>query len=102
MDLFTRLDMRMDYNNHYSLRKGLNTLVKELDLAIKHKKPAYGQEVLRTLTRMYDKLHAEFTQSEGSKNTMGYSQQKLSRQMQVLIEQFTKRIRDEFGIGGYG
>jgi len=33
MDLFSKLEIYIDYNNSYSLRKSLTTLEKEFDMA---------------------------------------------------------------------
>lgn len=96
MNLFTKLDSRVDYNNHYSMRKGLETLRQEFENAVKFKNVSYAKDVTHALKQFYDKLHASYRQSEDLGETMSYSQRRISVMMQELFAQFSKRLRTDF------
>jgi hypothetical protein len=57
MNLFTKIDSYIDYNNHYSIRKGLETMRQEFNKTVKYKKTDYAREVLFTIKLVYDKLN---------------------------------------------
>lgn len=97
MNLFTKIDRLIDYNNHYSLRKGLETLRQEFEASVQHKDVAYAKEILDTVKRIYDKLHATYRQTEGYEETMSFAQRIMSAKMQKFIEYLTQKIRKEFG-----
>jgi len=97
MNLFTKIDSYIDYNNHYSIRKALETLRQEFEKASRFKNIGYASEVVYALKKVYDKLHKTYRQSEDLGETMSYSQRRMSAMMQELISIFTGRLRKEFG-----
>jgi iron-sulfur cluster repair protein YtfE (RIC family) len=96
MNLFTKIDRYIDYNNHYSIRKGLETMRQEFDKAVKYKKPEYAREVVKTLRMMYDKLstHRQ-TEDYGE---LSFSQRMMSNKMQEFIIYLAKRLKEDFGV----
>lgn len=93
MNLFTKIDRLIDYNNHYSLRKGLETLRQEFEMALKYNDPTYAKEVLGAVKRVYDKLHSTYKQTEGYEETMSFYQKIVSVKIQKLIEYMSGKLK---------
>ena|SRR3990167_3697697 len=97
MNLFTKIDRYIDYNNHYSIRKGLETMRQEFNKAVKYKNPEYAREVIHTLKKIYDKLTNSYRQSEDY-GEMSFSQRMMSNKMREFIIYLTKRLKKDFGV----
>lgn len=98
MNLFLKIDSYIDYNNHYSIKKGLETLRQEFEKAVKTKNPEYAREIVITLKKIYDKLYTIYRQSEDYGETMSFSQRMMSIKMQEFLHHLTKRLKKEFKI----
>jgi len=95
MNMFNKLDMYMDYNNHYSINKALNTLQREFNLAISKQNGAHAKETLYTLNRVYEKLSGAFKESEDLSETMSFSQKIMAKKMRGLQSIFITRMKNE-------
>lgn len=90
--------MYMDYNNHYSINKALNTLQREFSLAISKQNDAHAKEVLNTLNKVYDKLSSTYKESEEAGETMSYSQKMMAKKMRALQSIFITRMKRELHV----
>lgn len=90
--MFDRLNLYLDYNNHYLMRKALNTLAKEFTLALKRQDRSHTQEVINTLRKLDDKFHLTYRESEDYGETMSYAQKRIAEQMRKLMSYFQKKF----------
>lgn len=93
MNLFTKVDRLIDYNNHYSLRKGLETLRQEFEMALKYNDPIYASEALKAVEKVYDKLHSTYKQTEAYEETMSFYQKIVSVKIRKLIEYMNSKLK---------
>jgi len=94
MNLFVKIDRLIDYNNHYSLKKAMETLRQEFVLAIKYNDETYAREIIKVTNMVYDKLNPMYKQTEGYEETMSYSQKIVSNKIQQFIESMSKSLGD--------
>lgn len=97
MDLFTKLDMYIDYNNSYSLNKALSTLQREFHLAVNSGNSTQAQVVIFATKKLYEKFTTMFSESEELKETMSYSQKTFAKTMRAFIAHLLKQVKSNFG-----
>lgn len=86
MNLFQKIDFYTDYNNSYSVRKALNTLGREFDLAAKNKNQRYAMEVINTVRKFYEKIRV-----------MSHLQLLIPK-TQGFVAYLIHRLKSEFGV----
>lgn len=99
--MFDKLDIYLDYNNHYSLNKALSTLQREFNIAISRNNQRHVREVIDTLNRMYDKLTSTYRESADYGETMSYSQKLIANKMRWLQSYFAKTLKTKLDIPSY-
>ena len=99
MTLFDRLDVRLDYNNTYSLNSALNTLNTEFSRAVKAGSRPYAKEVLTATQQLYTKFTTMFRESADYGETMGAYQRLIAKRMRLFIDYLKKQIQLNFGGG---
>ena len=100
MNLFTRVDRYLDYNNIYTMEKAIRTLLYEFNRAISRKDKPYTNEVINTLRQVYDKLSLIYRESEDYGETMSHNQRQLAKKMRQLIAHLHKKSKSTFSIVG--
>lgn len=101
MNLFTKIDLYIDYNNHYSLKKALTTLNREFSLAVSKNNIGHAKATIDTVRKVYDKLGLIYRESEDLGETMSYSQKIMSQQMRKFIAYLIYRMKSEFGVSNH-
>ncbi len=101
MDLFTKLEQYIDYNNSYSLKKALTTLNREFDLAISRNDSMQAKTVIDATKKLYDKLSRTYRESEDYSETMSYYQKLIAKQMRNFIAYMLQKLKIEFGVPDY-
>lgn len=90
MNLFIKLDRYIDYNNNYSICKGLETLRQEFEKAKKYENIEYARDVVITAQRIYNKVITI--------KRSGFIVDNISSKTQGFIVNLTKRLKQEFGV----
>lgn len=101
MDLFTKLNRYIDYNNHYSITKVVNTLGYEFNSAVSSKNYEYAKNIILTLRKIHDRLSQTYRESEGLGETMSYSQKLMSQKIKKFISYLVYNIRSEVQVSNY-
>lgn len=96
MKLFDRLDKNINYNNSQTIRKSMDILDKEFNLAVKNKDLNYAKEVIDVANSINNKLLGLYKDGEDSNKTMGYMQRVWANNLRVFIWGLTKRLKDDF------
>ena len=96
MDLFNKIKRQIDYNNHYTVDKALNTLNNEFSVAVKRKNPNYANNIVNVVKKLYDEFSTFYRESEDLSETMSYSQRITAKKMRWLISQMTTQFRAAF------
>jgi len=92
MDLFDRINMRIDYNNHYMIEKALKTLVLEFNRSVAKDNVVSAQNIIVVVKKMYDKLSQTYRESAGKGETMSYSQKIMAQKMRGLISGLSQQV----------
>jgi hypothetical protein len=101
IDLFTKIDKYIDYNNQYTIRKALTTLNREFEISMSRKNITHAQSVIDTIKKIYDKLSLTYRESEDLGETMSYSQKLMAQKIRRFIGYLIKRLKYDFGVGNY-
>jgi len=101
MDLFTKIDIYIDYRNHYSIKKALTTIGREFDLAVSRNNIEHARKTIDVVRKICDKLGLTYRESEDFGETMSYSQKLMAQQMRKFIGYLTHRMKSEFGVSDY-
>ena len=99
-DLFHRVKPYVDYNNTYGLRKILNTLNGEFDLALKRKKMFHAALILNTVKALHEDFGKHFVEGADKKETMNYGQKVLINKIRSLIVYLSQKLHKEQGLSG--
>lgn len=101
IDLFTKIDNYIDYNNQYTLRKALTTLNREFEISMSRQNVSHAQSVIDAVKKIYNKLSLTYRESEDLGETMSYSQKFMAQKIRRFIGYLIKRLKYDFGIGNY-
>lgn len=85
MDLLSKINIYLDYNNHFTINKAMRTLKREFELAKKFSNRPYAQEVVRVTKHIYDVLTSTYVETAGYQETMSWPQKVQARNLRKLI-----------------
>ena len=97
MKLFDRLNNRIDYNNHYTIKKAVGIMESEFNKALRNKDVAAGREILDSAKRIYENLSSSYTESQDYGETMSHLQKIWAKRLRGFIDSLTRQLRNNFG-----
>lgn len=81
MNLMSKLNLYLDYSNHYTINKAMRTLKREFDIAKRTSHPAHAQEVIKAAKHIHSVLNSQ-TDERGN---LTWPQKVLARNIRKLI-----------------
>ena len=97
MKLFDRIDSKIDYNNHFTIRKAVGIMEAEFNLAVRRKDVMYAREILDTVKKIYQKLSSTYRESSDYGETMSYIQKVWAKRLRDFTAYLIKRLKNDFG-----
>ena len=95
MNYYSKVRRSIDWNNHYTINKALNTLKAEFDKALKANNTAQTKSILVIVQRLYDDLSTSYRESSDYSETMSYAQRTAAKKFRAFIAWMTKAINDK-------
>ena len=93
MNLFDRAKIYIDYNNHYTITKGLRTLDIEFNKAIKTNNMPYAKVIIDVVQKLYEEFSSSYRESEDYGETMSYAQRTMADKMRKYILYLIRKIK---------
>lgn len=93
MNLFNKIKLYIDYNNHYTITKTLRTLDIEFNKAIKLNNTLYAKNIINVVKKLYDEFSLFYRESEDYGETMSYAQKIMANKMRGYINYLSRKLK---------